>query len=61
MFCRVMHFNNSLTSANVLMSQTAKQYKCYMGKYTTNHCYIDLVVQVIYIENSGKTRSPLGD
>ena len=28
--------------------------------YKKNHCYIDHVVQVIYIESSGKYRLPFG-
>ena len=32
MFCRVIHLNNSLHSANVLISQTATRYKYYMIK-----------------------------
>ena len=57
-FCRVLHLINSLQSANVLIKQTSKRYTYYMTKIQEkSFCYIYHVVQVIYIENSGKTRS----
>ena len=57
-FCRVLHLINSLQSANVLIKQTAKQYKYYMTKIQEkSFFYIYHVVQVIYIENACKTRS----
>ena len=47
-FCRVLHLINSLQSTNVLIKQTAKQYKYYMTKIQEkSFCYIYHVVQVI--------------
>ena len=47
-FCRVLHLINSLQSANVLIKQTAKQYKYYMTKIQEkSFCYIYHMVQVI--------------
>ena len=50
-FCRVLHLINSLQSANVLIKQTAKQYKYYMTKIQEkSFCYIYHVVQVNIID-----------
>ena len=43
----VLHFINSLQSANALISQTAKRYQYYMTKILEkSFCYINHVVQV---------------
>ena len=47
MCCRVLHFMNSLQSANVLISQTAIRYKYNMTKiHDKSFCYIYHVLQV---------------
>ena len=49
-FCRVLHLINSLQSANVLIKQTAKQYKYYMTKIQKKNHFAtstNYVVQVI--------------
>ena len=55
MFCRVIYSNNSFYSANVFESQTAQRYKYSIRKiHDKSFLYIHHLVQVIYIESSGK-------
>ena len=52
MLCRVSHLFNFLQSANVFVSQSAHRYKYYIETiHDKSFCYIQHIVQVIWIEN----------